>query len=86
MWKVTRNFVDDGHHTSGDFQQVAFDLSAHVPFRLLNEGGKIKLEGLITGDCFDGPMEWALEPLNDLGDVYGCTTIQFLDKGQWMEY
>lgn len=50
-------------------------------FRLLDDDGEIYFEGL-CGDL-NTDADNAFDPLDSLGEAYGCTTLQYLENGEW---
>lgn len=62
-------------------QAAAYAEPLTTKFRLLDDDGEIYFEGL-CGDL-NTDADNAFDPLDCLGVDYGCTTLQYLENGEW---
>ena len=89
MWKITKNIIDKDEEKctlfqSSDYQEWAFTHQPTTKFRLLDDDSVVYFEGQITDECLDGPYDWAVSPLDELGYSYGCTEMQYRKNGKWV--
>ena len=88
-WIVTKDEMDGNVNEavgkigpSGEQHRFRFDrvITGGREFRLLTERGQIKYSDFIIGDCRGD------EPLQEYGQHFGCLTIQYRERGRWVDF
>jgi hypothetical protein len=94
---TTFNITDDivkvtGSERIADSDAIkAFDAEEHVEFRLRDDDGIIYHYGEMLKRQLDGDMEKEhimgeeapFEPLDSFGNAFGCTSMEYLENGEW---
>lgn len=93
MWLITNDYINkesDGTNRTGkksyNFNKNKWAKTNHIPFRLYDDdkihyySGLIDEESLYGNDetLMDAPLRWAMADA-------GCTSMLYLEKGQWIE-
>lgn len=84
MWAITKDLINTQSGDHADLRRSA-DWDADkarttFEFQLRDDDDEVYFEGVST-DC---DSEDAFEPLDGIGQEYGCTTIWYKDaKGAW---
>lgn len=90
MWRITNNIIDQGEKrcplfTSRNFNEADFASEPKIKFRLLDDDREVYFEGEISAvQLLDGGEDSAFEPLDTVGRSYGCTELQYREKGRWV--
>jgi hypothetical protein len=71
-------FNDKGGVTLKGIKQLCF-----TQFRLYDDDDNLYYEGYYNG--LEGDEEEAFEPLDWAGAYAGCTTLRYLENGEWVE-
>ncbi|MEM7406178.1 MAG: hypothetical protein AAF458_12840 [Pseudomonadota bacterium] len=87
-WIVTKDELDGNVSEAvgkigppGEQHRFRFDrvITGGKEFRLLTDDGQVKYSGFILGE-FSGQ-----EPLDEYGRHFGCTSIQYRERGRWVK-
>jgi hypothetical protein len=84
MWRITKDKVDEGlsvGRTSHDFNQEAWEKAVKTKFRLLDDDGHIYFYGEYDG--VNESEQKAFAPLDQWGEAFGCTELQYKENGEW---
>ena len=76
QYVITHNYIDDlgKVNTDKDISKLPYK------FRLLDDDGEVYFEGQSN----DSLSECAFIPLDEIGNGYGCTDVQYFEDGKWV--
>ncbi len=87
VFEITRDFIDDGDlmgYIVGHFPNHENKAEVVKEFRVLDDDEKVYFEGKIYFESAkDAGTEVEFDPLDTVGYDYGCTDIQYKEKGKW---
>lgn len=77
MWKITRDFIDEGKSLGVCSRDCVESAVLHHRFRMLDGDGVVYYEGLSDDDS-------TFDPLDDFGTGHaGAAAIEYFEKGAW---
>lgn len=84
MWIITKDKIDDGKSNgtkSWDFDEEKWNKAEKTKFRLLDDDKEIYFYGEYDG--VNKSESKAFAPLDEWGQAFGCTELQYKNGTEW---
>ena len=75
-WIITKDLLENKPMQHRNFKDITDVLINPTKFRLLDDDGIIYFKGLTEDSS-------SFQPLDAYGVAFGCTSIEYLEKGVW---
>lgn len=77
MYQITDNIIDGIGRLTRKMKRP----KGAISFRLLDDDGNVYFKGWTTD--LNEEADKAFAPLDEVGDGYGCTSLEYRENGEW---